>query len=214
MENTLNTYPNLQFNPIKIPDFTLLEIYKESIAPTNGIGYCIIPIRDKTKEEIEQEIESKAATASHEGYTKLKVLSTGDYNHKIVYAVWYEGDEPTYPQEPEVSVLTPAPPLNIWKELEVENVAAPTYITVTLTCSAFDKPLEFYINHDYFAIDIEKPEEGVNEVIVSREGVSYNGKPIDSFKMTSAPKLKAGTNSIKVNSVGISHVGIKYRMKY
>jgi len=45
MDNSLVMYPNLQFNPIEIPEFTLVEFYKESIAEENGLGYCIIPIK-------------------------------------------------------------------------------------------------------------------------------------------------------------------------
>ena len=29
MDNSLVMYPNLQFNPIEIPEFTLVEFYKE-----------------------------------------------------------------------------------------------------------------------------------------------------------------------------------------
>ena len=35
MDNSLVMYPNLQFNPIEIPEFTLVEFYKESIAVEN-----------------------------------------------------------------------------------------------------------------------------------------------------------------------------------
>lgn len=214
MDNSLVMYPNLQFNPIEIPEFTLVEFYKESIAAQNGLGYCIIPIKGLSQEQIETEIRNKGTAVAHEGYTKFKVLSTGDFNHKIVYGVWYETDEPVYPQEPEIESLTPAAALNIWKEIEVENAAAPTYITVTLTCSSFVDTIEFYINKDYFAIDIKEPVDGVNIITITKDGVVYNGNPIDSFKMTSAPKLQAGANSIKVKTIGVTNIDIKYKNKF
>lgn len=215
MDNTLVMYPNLQFNPIKIPDFTILEIYKDTIAIESGLGYCIIPIEGLTKQEIRDKAKEKADLVQPSGYTNYTLLTgaSDEFNHKIVYAVWYQGEAPSYPDEPEVIELTPGQPHNIWHEIEVTNPAAPSFITVTLTCSAFGH-LEFYINDDYFAIDIDKPVSGVNEVIISKDGVTYDGKPIDNFKMSSAPKLKAGVNYIKVNSVNISKIGIKYRQKY
>lgn len=215
MDNTLVMYPNLQYNPIKIPDFTVLEIYKDSIATDKGLGYCIIPIEGLTQQQIRDAAKAKADLVQPEGYTNYTLLTgAGDeFNHKIVYGVWYMGEAPTYPDEPSTEVLTPEQPHNIWHEIEVENPSAPSFITVTLTCSALDH-VEFYINNDYFAIDIDKPVSGVNDIVINKEGVSYNGKPISNFKMTSAPKLKTGVNYIKVNCVSISKIGIKYRQKY
>lgn len=216
MDNTLVMYPNLQYNPIKIPAFTLVEIYKDKVSKENGLGYTIIPIENLSNQEIKDIARAKAELVKPSGYSNYTLL-TGDkeeYDHKIIYAVWYADEVPSYPQEPDIESLTPAQPLNIWHTVEVNNEAAPTFVTITLTCSALDNTLEFYINNDYFAIDIKNPKDGVNEIAISKEGVSYNGKPIDSFKMTSAPKLKAGMNYIKVNSIGVSKIDIKYRQKY
>jgi hypothetical protein len=213
MDNTLVMYPNLQYNPIKIPDFTLLEIYKDTIDVSNGLGYCIIPIEGLSGQEIKDKARAKAEIVKPADKDNYILFADGGYDHKIIYAVWYSGDVPTLPAEPEVMELIPNQPHEVWHEVEVDNPAAPSFITVTLTLTAFDN-VEFYINDDYFAIDIKKPVAGVNEVIINREGVSYNGKPIDSFKMTSAPKLKAGVNYIKAKCSNISNIGIKYRKKY
>lgn len=217
MDNTLVMYPNLQFNPVEIPDYTIVEIYKDSIATENGLGYAIIPIEGLTQEQIVSAAGAKAELKQPEGYVQYDILYGAEkpgFNHKIIYAVWYNAEKPVYPPEPSIVEQTPAQPLNIWKELEVDNAAAPSYVTVTLTCSAFDDTLEFYINNDYFAIDIKEPKSGVNTITIGRDGVTYNDKAIDSFKMSSAPKLKAGVNYIKVKTIGISNLGIKYRQKF
>ena len=49
MVNTLNTYTNLQYEPVPIPAYTILEIYKETIAKSNSLGYCILPIGGLSK---------------------------------------------------------------------------------------------------------------------------------------------------------------------
>lgn len=212
MTNSLNTYPNLQYSAIQIPDFTVLEIYKESIAINNSLGYCIIPIANLSDKEIKDEIAAKAALAAHEGYSNCKIMAGRTYdnfNHKIVYAVWYNDVEPQYPEIPSDTPLNePAAPCDIWFTKEIDNPdAALGSLSIDIECSSFEEPIEFYLNDNYYKVWVNKPVQGNNIVTVNEKGVFYNSKQIDTFEMDMPPyfdkqrnifKIKA-TNALKVS---------------
>jgi len=215
MDNSLMMYSNLQYNPISIPDFTILELYQDSIAEATRLGYSIIPIEGLSTQEIEDKCAELAATVQPDGYTSYILLTgaEGDFSHKIVYGVWYSGDAPSYPSEPAVSELVAADSVSVWQTLEVPNSGAPAFASITLTLSAFDN-IEFYINGDYFHITIDEPVDGVDTVIINKSGVYYNDKAISTFEIDTLPKLQPGTNYIEVNATNITKVGIKYREQY
>lgn len=212
MNNTLVMYPNKQYNPILVPDYTLVEFYREKIHVDTDLGYCIIPLKGKGRVEIDEIIKAKANTIKPDDLSNLAILtnSKGELNHNIIYAVWYNAEEPVYPPEPSVEELIPASPHNVWETREVVNEGAPAFCEVSLTLSSFGF-IEFYINDDYFSFVADDPQ---GTAVVSNKGVFYNGKMISNFKMTAAPKLKAGVNYFKVKCIDINKMSVKYKKKF
>lgn len=220
MVNTLNTYANLQYEPIPIPAYTILEIYKETIAKSNSLGYCILPISGLSDAEIKAALTEKAALAPHEEYTNCKILAgrtAESYNHRIVYAVWYNGDvEPQYPDEPEVSPLEePAEAADIWYTEETSNNTYPmAFLNIDIICSSFDEPIEFYINDNYYYILITNPIEGDNHVYVNQSGVQYHGAPVETFEMKAPPYNDQFTMIIKLKATNITSFTYTEERKY
>ena len=103
MKHTLNLVENLQFEPITIPDYCLTEIYKDSITKENAIGFALFPITGKSNDEIKTMIAEKAENMKPEGYEN-KIILAGrtkeEFNHNIVYCVWYINDIPTSLKNP------------------------------------------------------------------------------------------------------------------
>ena len=220
MVNTLNTYANLQYEPIPIPAYTILEIYKETIAKSNSLGYCILPIGGLSNAEIKAALTEKAALAPHEEYTNCKILAgraAESYDHRIVYAVWYNGDvEPEYPEEPEVSPQgAPGEAANIWYTTERSNNTYPmAFLNIDIVCSSFDEPIEFYINDNYYYILITNPIEGDNHVYVNQSGVQYHGAPVETFEMKAPPYNDQFTMTIKLKATNITSFTYTEERKY
>lgn len=212
MVSNLNTYPNLQYNPISIPDFTVVEIYKDTVAKANSLGYCILPIEGLDNQTIEENIITKVRESAPETYSNLAILNEG-FNRKVVYAVWYKGDAPVYPSNEIQPALIATEPFNVWEEVEINNPSAPAAISLELDCSSLDL-IEFYINDNLFSIKIENPSEVSNIVLVDGTGVKYNNKNIATFDFPTMPKIKNGLNCLKFNKTMIKGVKIKYIPKY
>ena len=215
MVSNLNTYPNLQYNGIKIPAFTVVEVYKDTIVKDNSLGYCIVPIEGMDNQTIEDTIREKVNSNKPEGYETCAVLNEG-FDHKIVYAVWYKGEAPIYPTNEAVDPIeNPIVPFDVYETLNIENQGtAPTALTLELECSSFNEPIEFYINDDYFKILIKNPSELSNIVRVDGTGVNYNNKNIDSFEFPTMPKIKNGLNCLRIKKTNVSKVKVKYTPKY
>lgn len=216
MVSNLNTYPNLQYNPISIQDFCVVEIYKDTIVKENSLGYCILPIKEG---DMEQKIREKVAESMPEGYTNLAILAGRakvEYNHKVVYAVWYQNEMPTYPEAPVISDLPPvSAAYNIYQEIEVNNLGtAPAYIELELTCSSVDEPIDFYINGKFFSVTIEKNAADTHTLILNKNGVFYNGAAIDTFICPSAPRIESGINHLLFNRSNIQNVKLNYLPKF
>ena len=148
MENTLTVINNLQYNPIEIADFCIVEVYKDDISLVNALGYFIQPLDGVG--DIKETIANRVRESAPSGYANLVVLAGREFDtfsRRIVYAVWYNGETvPTYPAAPEVHDLgEPGDPFDIYQDIEVINDSAPTDCKVTLTIDRLDLPVEFYI---------------------------------------------------------------------
>lgn len=219
MQYTLNMYPNLQYNPVKIQDFTILEFYKDNISALNKMGYYILPIQDLTVETIRKKIENLSAQKLPEGYSNVVALpdragarTYSSYNHRICYVVYYNGDDvPTYPSEPTLGTpISPKTPFNPWNEINISNIGAPTPLSLILTVTAIGE-LEFYINDNSYKIN-NITETGILKM--SKNGVFLNDNPIIDFSIEDWPFLKSGDNIIKMPKNSVSNIQISYKLKY
>lgn len=214
MISNINTYPNLQFNPFPIPGFTVIEIYKDTIAEDNSLGYCILPVEGLDDEQIETKVRELVEASNPGEYQNLAVLNKG-FNHKICYAVWYNDVAPEFPEEPVPQPMPePAAPFNVWEEIEVDNPGQTVPLTLEITCSSLVEPIGFYINDVLFSITIGKPLVGENIIVADRTGVSYSNKKIDTFDFPTMPVLKNGKNILKFNKTNVSAVKLKYTQKF
>lgn len=214
MISNINTYPNLQFNPFPIPEFTVIEIYRDTIAKDNSLGYCILPIEGLDDAQIETKIRTLVDGSKPEEYQNLAVLNKG-YNHKICYAVWYTDTAPEFPKEPSPQPMPePAAPFNVWEEIVVDNPGQTVPLALEITCSSFTEPIGFYINDVLFSITIGKPQAGINVIVADRTGASYNNKGIDTFDFPTTPVLKNGRNVLKFNKTNVSAVKVRYTQKF
>lgn len=218
MENTLTVYNNLQYNPIEIEDFCVVEVYKDEISLDNALGYFIQPL--KGIEDVKSTIEQKVRQNKLSGYTQLAVLAGREFDtfsHRIVYAVWYQGETaPTYPEEPEQHDLgAPGDPFDFYQVIQVINDSAPTYCRITLTLDRLDLPVEFYINDDHFKIDVsEQIPTDEKILVIDKTGVSYNSVPINTYEFLSVPKLKSAVNQLRINRLMIREVKVEFARKF
>lgn len=220
MLQTLNTYPNLYSNPIVIPAYTIVEVYKDAITSANQLGYCIFPIKDKTKEELEQEIRTFVTNEKPTGYddNNLAILGgheTNEYDYRIVYAVWYVNSPPDYPHTPTIiPPADPVEPFNKFNEIEINNAgSAQTDVTLTLSIVRTGM-VEVKINEDIFKVNIKKLASNSNTIIIDKNGVLFNGKKYDNYDFSSTPTLKRGINTIGVTKEHISNLKIDYNPIY
>lgn len=218
LEHTLTVYNNLQYNPIEIEDFCVVEVYKDEISLDNALGYFIQPL--KGIEDIKTTIANKVKQNKVTGYTQLAVLAGREFDsfsHRIVYAVWYKGETaPTYPEEPEQHDLgAPGDPFDFYQVVEVINDSAPTYCRITLTLDRLDLPVEFYINDDHYKIDVSDQIPTDEKIlVVDKTGVSYNSVPISSYEFLSVPKLKSAVNQLRINKLMIREVKVEFARKF
>lgn len=218
MNQSLTMYNNLQYNPVEIADFCVVEVYKDEIVKTNALGYFIQPL--KNIGDVKATIENRVIESAPDGYEKLAILAGREFDtfsHRIVYAVWYNGDtKPQYPEEPEQHGLgAPGDPFDFYQPVQVINDSAPTYCRITLTLDRLDLPVEFYINDDHFKIDVsEQIPTDEKILIVDRTGVSYNSVPINSYEFLSVPKLKSGINQLRINRLMIRNVKVDFIHKF
>lgn len=218
MNQTLTMYNNLQYNPVEIADFCVVEVYKDEIVKTNALGYFIQPL--KNIGDVKATIEERVRESAPDGYEKLAILAGREFDtfsRRIVYAVWYNGDaQPQYPEEPEQHDLgAPGDPFDFYQPIQVINDSAPTYCRITLTLDKLDLPVEFYINDDHFKIDVsEQIPTDEKILIVDRTGVSYNSVPINTYEFLSVPKLKSGVNQLRINRLMISNVKVEFARKF
>lgn len=218
MNHTLTTYNNLQYNPVEIADFCVVEVYKDEISLVNALGYFIQPLTGvgDVKATIAARVQEKPQT----GYSNLVILAGRDFDtfsRRIVYAVWYNGDTvPQYPEEPTEHELGAAgDPFDFYKNLVIKNDGAPTYCTITLALATTTEPIDFYLNDDYFKIDVSAQLPTKDKILViDRTGVKYNGTPINTYESLAVPKLKFGTNYLNVNSITIDKVKVEFNQKF
>lgn len=219
MKHTLNLVENLQFEPITIPDYCLTEIYKDSITKENAIGFALFPITGKSNDEIKTMIAEKAESMKPEGYEN-KIILAGrtkeEFNHNIVYCVWYINDIPTYPAEPIIEPIgTPSEEVSPYENFVVENNGAiNTYCELAFTITDFTEDIEFYVNDEYFVITPSIYYEGENVYVVNKDGVFYAHEPIHSFVFNNMPFLAPGINKIKVKTTNVSNIEINFNEKY
>lgn len=218
MNQSLTMYNNLQYNPVEIADFCVVEVYKDEIVKTNALGYFIQPLKDIG--DVKATIENRVRESAPDGYEKLAILAGREFDtfsHRIVYAVWYNGETaPTYPEEPEQHDLgAPGDPFDFYQNISVINDSAPTYCRITLTLDRLDLPVEFYINDDHFKIDVsEQIPTDEKILIVDKTGVSYNSVPTNSYEFLSVPKLKSGINQLRINRLMIREVKVEFIHKF
>lgn len=219
MNNTLTFFNNLQYDPIQIDDFCIVEVYKNSISDENILGYYIQPLNGVTnpKETIANRVKQLAAV-DLDGLAILPGRELNLYSHKVVYAVFYDTNDaaPIYPLMPDqVDLGTPANPLDIYETIEIENEGTLTDCTINLALAASAKEVEFFINDQRYFVDISNyPRLDNATMIISKNGVSYGSLPIDSFKFSKPPQLEHGVNILRVNKIMVSDIEITYTRKY
>lgn len=218
MENTLTVINNLQYNPIEIADFCIVEVYKDDISLVNALGYFIQPLDGVG--DIKETIANRVRESAPSGYANLVVLAGREFDtfsRRIVYAVWYNGETvPTYPAAPEVHDLgEPGDPFDFYEPISVINDSAPTDCRITLTLDRLDLPVEFYINDDHFKIDVSTQVPTDEKIlVVDKTGVRYNSVPISSYEFLSVPKLKSAVNQLRINKLMIRKVKVEFAKKF
>lgn len=218
MDHSLTTYKNLQYNPIDISSFCVVEVYKDEINSSNALGYFIQPLTGIT--DIKATIADRVWGQPEAGYDNLVVLAGRDFDtfdRRIVYAVWYNGDTPPqYPSEPTVAQLKePAGSSSHYQEIVIENDGAPTYCTITLTLVGLSEPVDFYLNDDYYKIDVSTQIPSVKKILtIDRTGVMYNGKHINTYDSLAVPKLNFGTNILRMSNLSTSKVKVEFNQKF
>lgn len=221
MLSTLKMYPNLQYNPIKIQDYTVVEFYTDTISSTTRIGYYILPIAGLSARDIQLKIEDLMSYQIPEGYDKSIMLFSTDntlnydnFNHRICYVVYYNGEQlPSYPASPTLGTeISPSEPFNPWNEITITNNGGSTPISLILDIPEIENntAITFYINDDSYTIVIPEP----GSLKISQQIILMNNVTIQNFNLRSWPKLNAGTNIIKVPKNYVSQVKISYKLQY
>lgn len=231
MNTTLNMYDNLQYDAIPIQDYTIVEVYKDSIAEDNSLGYTILPIEGLNIDTIETKIAEIAATNLPSGYENYVVLpgrnETHDYdsyNHRVCYLIYYTSDTaPTYPDAPDIGeAIEPATAFNKWNIANIAYYGAiPSPLTLYFTVVKGCKTLEFYLrNEDYFSIPLKDFDTDTSLVVVSNEGIYQDGVELIDYEMTNYPIIEpTGTaapsyNSLKVDKKWVSNVTWYFYNRY
>ena len=219
MDKTLVTYKDLGHDPIVIDDYCVVQVYKNEIALSNAEGYFIQPLNGLTnpKQTIEERVRKIGNPDNFEHLVILAGRRLDSFSRRIIYAVWYNGDiEPTYPARPTIEVLPePDDRFNLFSSNKITNRGAKTNCKVTLTLGRTDIPVEFYINGDYFIIDVSKETPQLeNVLVVDSTGVTYNSLPIDTFDLETNPSLDNGENVIRVLKSAVKKVKVEYMLKF
>lgn len=214
MDTRLTMYENQQYEPLPIPNFTIVEVYQDTISPTTGLGYFIVPLTDNSQDAITEKIRA----ATPEGYTQFAVYTDDmDLKNKVIYAVFYQGDTPPEPPaKPEFTEQVAATPYDIYKSMEITNDGAPAYINLTIELEETTEKeveIDFYINKNHYLITIPIVK-GENIVTIDKDVVMYAGLPILNASIDVFPQLQHGVNVIKVNGLTIKRVIGKYQKKY
>lgn len=212
MEHNLTTISNLQYEAVAIPQYTVLELYKDSVLDDNYVGYYIVPIEGLTKEEIKTKLLELAGT--YEGYSYVKLLVSKDetkeqFKYKRVYGVYFNNTEPVYPTVAVQEQTIPTGTLvDVWQTNEIENGGIEVPCSIKLTAAAGDESIEFYLNNNH--VSIEKYEAG--EVVISSIAKN-NGKTIEC-SFDEIPTLKNGTNILKTKATNITKVEVEFTEAY
>ena len=215
MLQTLNTYPNRYFDPIDIPRYTVVEIYKDSIVAENTLGYCIVPLGDLDNTQIEQKIRNYIADSQPSGYTSLAMLAgreRKDYDNRVTYAVWYNGGiMPSYPERP-IPVMPPelGSVFNRFNSFNIFNEGtAEANLKLTLTIEKTGL-VEIYINNDLFTIQVDHIPTQDNLLVLSKNGVTFNDKEYSVYDFPCVPTVKRGLNVVQVSKDSVSKVKVEY----
>lgn len=230
MNTTLNMYSNLQYDAEPIQDFTIVEVYKDSILKANSLGYTILPIEGLDVDTIETKIAEIASTNLPSGYEKYVILpganTTHDYssyNHRVCYLVYYTADTaPTYPDAPSIGeAIEPATAFNKWNVANIPYYGAmPTPLILHFTVVKGCTELEFYLrNEEHYVIPLNEFDTDTSLVVVSDGGVYQDGVEILNYEMTEYPILtNNGTvpsyNSVKVDKKWVSNITWYFKVRY
>lgn len=207
--NTLTTFANRQYDPIEIPDYCVLELYKDTMADDNYIGYYIVPIGGLTKDEIATKLTTLAGT--QDGYTNFILLGNNTYSRKRIAGVFYNDTVPTYIEgKSTVTTQTAASALNVYQEQTVTNNGIEVPCTIIVTVTDTTNPIELYINNNYIAFTATE----TGDYTIENEVCTFGGKIIDDFGSFDTVTLKHGDNVIKVNATNVSKVQVTYTETY
>lgn len=219
MTNTLTMYENLQFEPIKIAPYSIVEVYKSSLDSVNCLGYFIQPVVDNMAQTIEERVRKVAA---QEGFDSLAILAgnKGQYfNYRRVYAVWYNSADgaPSYPAEPEVMPLDPAAPaFNPYSEFTIDNEGVDCACAIEVAIAATgDNMIDLYLNDNHMTVFVnEVLREDNNFIVIDKTGVKLNDKKISTFDIDTIPLLKSGSNCLKIKNLNVTKVKVTYINQY
>lgn len=219
MAEELNIYENLQQEPVAIGQYCVVEVYRDSISTSTAQGYFIQPLEGlvNPKEAIEARVRKVANSGSRKNLVILAGRTYDSYNRRIVYAVWYNGTTvPTYPAKPtEPEYGDVGEGLSYFESHKFTNNGIPTDCSITLSIVRTDIPVEFYLNDDYFKVDLAGYAlTGKQEVVVDKTGVYYNSRPVDTFELIAVPTLKSGENEIRCSQLAVQNVKIDYQTKF
>lgn len=213
MNHNLVSIPNLQYDPIAIPDYTVLELYKDAVADANYIGYYIVNIEGLNETEIETKLTTLAGT--QDGYTNFVILASADnskkqYSHKRIYGVFYNGSTaPAYPTYTvREATATTGTLVDPYQTFTIENEGISTPVQLVFTVDSVDEPIEWLLNNNYGATVLDK----AGKLVVGQES-TINGEPVD-VDYAEIPCLMHGTNTLKVKATNVSKVECKYTVLY
>lgn len=216
----LMMYENLQMEPIEIQPYSIVEIYAGNLDDTSCLGYYIQPVVDEMATEIEIKVKQIADKSSeYDSFIILAGNNSQDYRYRKVYAVWYNATDgtPTFPPEKEVPEIgNPAKQPEVYSTFTIDNEGVDSPATIELTIgNSTDRVVELWLNDNYMTITLpEILTESNNVVIVSANGVLLNQQIIDTFNIQSIPKIKNGSNSLKIKNINVTKAKVTYKEKH
>lgn len=222
MNKTLNIYPNFQTDKIAVQDYTVMEIYKDSIAKDNSLGYWVLPIQDLTVAQIQEQIDTKLIEWLPSGYVNYITYpldaTIKDYNRSICYCIYYNDTIPTQPKEKTIPAIQSPTSFDPFTSFMVENNGSlESSIKIKITPNSgieLDNIIVFYINENKYSVKIEDYSLPPKELVITREKISYDGLNIDTFEFDAPLTIHKNSNTIKFKANNLEHINISYVPKF
>lgn len=220
MNTNLTMFDNLQFEPIQIKPYSIVEVYQSNLDSKSCLGYFIQPVVDNMQETIETRVREVADKSGE--FDSLVILAGrgGQYfNYRRVYAVWYNKADgaPSYPGKPNIDELPkPAQTPSPYTDFTFDNDGVDCYGSIELTIgNSTDRVVELWLNDNHMTITLpENLTEDNNVVIVNLNGVLLNQQKINTFDIQTIPKIKSGSNCLRIKNTNVTKAKVTYENKY